>query len=62
MPEITLLDAIALAYPEALRADVKSELIELESEGFIVPDRDDLTRVVSWTLTSKGKHAVKQIA
>ncbi len=62
MPQTTLVATVKDAIrPDPLQSDVELGLQQLEAEGFISGDRDELTEVVSWTLTTKGTHKAKQL-
>ncbi len=61
-PEQSLIDSVQLAFPAGPSMDeVRAELSDLESEGFLSAHTDDLTRARLWTLTAKGQAKAVQL-
>lgn len=48
-------------FPPPLQSDIHQAKRELEADGFLQGDRDDLDGQVTWTLTEKGRHKAKQL-
>jgi hypothetical protein len=59
MPQTSLYAAAENAYPSALQSDMDLARRDLEREGYISGDTDELTSIVTWTLTAKGSHRAK---
>ncbi len=47
--------------PTPLHSDIRQAKRELERDGYIQGDRDELDEVLTWTLTEKGRHKAKQL-
>ena len=55
-PEPALIDSVSVAFPNPPSHDeVRTELSDLEAQGYVSAHTDDLTRVRLWTLTPKGQ-------
>jgi hypothetical protein len=47
--------------PRPLQSDIAEAKRELESQGYLQGDRDELDGTLSWTLTGKGRHKARQL-
>jgi DNA-binding MarR family transcriptional regulator len=47
--------------PRPLQSDVSQAKREMERDGFIQGNRDDLDGMITWTLTDKGCHKAREI-
>lgn len=47
--------------PRPLQSDINQAMRELETDGYIQGNRDDLDGLLTWTLTDKGIHKARQI-
>jgi hypothetical protein len=62
MVEETLSSAVKLALsPAPVKSEIDTARRELEAEGFISGNRDELLETVTWTLTDKGAHRARQL-
>lgn len=48
-------------FPPALQSDIHQAKRELEADGYLHGDRDELDGLLTWTLTDKGRHKAKQL-
>jgi hypothetical protein len=61
-PDTILEDAARQAVlPRPLQSELNQAKRELEQDGFIQGDRDELDGSLTWTLTAKGRHRAKQL-
>ena len=61
MPEDSLCGAVLPFVATAGPSDVKAELVDLESQHLVVGETDMITTLRSFTLTTKGALAAKQL-
>ena len=47
--------------PQPLLSEVHQATRELERDGFIIGQRDDLDGEITWSLTPKGQHKAAQL-
>lgn len=62
MPQPALIDAITVACGESTISDIATAIRELETDRLMSANRDEITEVITWTLTDKGEHKAKQLA
>lgn len=61
-PDALLNDAVSQGIvPRPLQSDINQAKRELETDGYLQGDRDDLDGLLSWTLTDKGRHKARQL-
>lgn len=62
-PETSLIQSVQLAFPSPSPSmdEVRSQLGDLEADGYVSAVTDDLTRVRFWTLTTKGLARANQL-
>lgn len=61
LPQSTLLAAARTAFPGVLESEISDAHRQLEADGFLAGNRDDLDGQVTWTLTVKGKHKASSL-
>jgi hypothetical protein len=62
-PDALLEAATAQAVlPRPLKSELLQARRELEEDGFIQGDRDELDQSLTWTLTAKGRHRARQLS
>ena len=61
MTRESLDNTLALVNRNLLGTEIESALRELEAEGYIIGVRDELTEIVSYALTIKGKAAAARL-
>jgi hypothetical protein len=62
LPEAALVDSIRNACGPALDSDITLGIRELESARLIDGNQDDITNVITWSLTDRGQHKAKQLS
>jgi hypothetical protein len=61
-PDVLLEEAARQAIlPRPLLSDIHQAKRELESDGYILGQRDELDGELSWSLTPKGRHKAAQL-
>lgn len=62
MPQDSLLESARQAVsPRPALAEAEAACRELELDSYVSGARDDVTSVMSWTLTEKGRHKAQQL-
>ncbi len=47
--------------PRPLQSDINQAKRELEHDGYLQGNRDELDGLLTWTLTEKGRHKARQL-